>query len=256
MANLNVSRIQRFSTGDGPGIRTTVFLKGCNLRCPWCHNPENVVSEPSVLFFKEAGKTVTYGLIMSPEEVAKDVAEDADFYRASGGGVTVSGGEPMLQPDGVAELARLLRKEGIETLIDTAGNVPWSAFEAVLPCVGDYYYDIKTPSPSLYKETVGGDMSLVENNLRKLVMAGANVTLRFPLIPGFNDSEKDLVKIGEIALSAGVRHLDVLPFHRLGVAKYEAMGLDYKYKDILPPKTEHVKRAAEIIGAYTDVGIE
>ena len=113
MTELNVSNIQHFSTGDGPGIRTTVFLKGCNLRCPWCHNPETVSAAPQTLTFAAAERTQTYGVRMRVEQVVAEVMEDADFYRASGGGVTVSGGEPLLQAGGVAALARALAKQGI-----------------------------------------------------------------------------------------------------------------------------------------------
>ena len=256
MIDLNVSHIQRFSTGDGPGIRTTVFLKGCGLHCPWCHNPETVSPDHQELFYEKTGKTVPYGTIMPPSEVAADLIEDAEFYKASGGGVTVSGGEPMLQCEGVAELAKLLKAEGINVIIDTAGNVPWSSFETVLPYVNDYYYDIKTGSPAKYADIVGGSLALIENNLRKLVLIGANVTARIPFIPGINDSDAELRQIAEIVSSAGVRHADILPFHRLGSAKYEAMGLEYKFRNTRPPEKEDVKRAADIIGQYVETGIE
>ncbi len=256
MSTLNVSNIQRFSTGDGPGIRTTVFLKGCNLRCPWCHNPENISSAPEELFFAKAGKKEVYGKLMSPADLAEDLLEDADFYIRSGGGVTVSGGEPMLQYLGVYELAKLLAARSVPVIIDTAGCVPWSSFEKVLEVVNDYYFDVKAGTPGKYSELIGGDLALIESNLRKLVMAGANVTARIPFIPGVNDSDEELKRIGEIIGSAGVKHADLLPFHRLGVAKYEAMGLDYKYKDTLPPSRETLLRAAEIIGRYTETGIE
>ncbi|MCR5693796.1 MAG: radical SAM protein [Clostridia bacterium] len=256
MSVLNVSTIQRFSTGDGPGIRTTVFLKGCSLHCPWCHNPENISPARVDLFYEKAGKTVSYGKPMLPQEVAADVLEDREFYLAGGGGVTVSGGEPMLQPEGTAELAAILKKAGVKTLADTAGCVPWSHFEAVLDSINDFYFDIKTASPEKYREIIGGDLSLIENNLRKLVLSGAFVTARIPLIPGFNDREQDLMRIGEIIKSAGVRHADILPFHRLGIAKYEAMGFEYKYKDTLPPGKDAVRRAADIIGEYAETGIE
>ncbi len=256
MSILNVSHIQRFSTGDGPGIRTTVFLKGCNLHCPWCHNPENIRADREELFYEKTGKRIPYGTMLAPASAAADVLEDKEFYIRSGGGVTVSGGEPMLQSEGVAELAAILRENGVNVLIDTAGCVPWSSFEAVLPFVSDFYFDVKAGSPAKYRELIGGEMALIENNLRKLVLVGANVTARIPLIPGVNDSETELRQIGAVISSAGVRHADILPFHRLGSAKYEAMGLDYGFKNTLPPSRDEILKAAGILGAYTDVGIE
>lgn len=256
MALLNVSCIQRFSTGDGPGIRTTVFLKGCYLHCPWCHNPENISPAPVTLFFEKAGKKESYGRMMEPRDVANDVLEDIEFYKNGGGGVTVSGGEPMLQPEGVSELAAILKNAGVPTLADTAGCVPWRSFETVLPYVNDFYFDVKAGTPAKYSSFVGGDLALIENNLRKLVLLGTNVTARIPLIPGFNDSDEELKRIGELIASAGVAHADILPFHRLGVAKYEAMGIGYTYKDTPPLPPERVLRAAEIMGKYAETGIE
>ncbi len=256
MSNLNVSHIQRFSTGDGPGIRTTIFLKGCNLHCPWCHNPENIKPEHEELFYEKTGTKVSYGSVVSAAEAASDVLEDRDFYITSGGGVTLSGGEPMLQSEGICELAAILTKQGVNVLIDTAGCVPWSSFETVLPYVNDFYFDIKAGTRAKYAELIGGEISLIENNLRKLVLIGANVTARIPLIPGVNDSEAELRQIGSIILSAGVRHADILPFHRLGTAKYEAMGIEYGFKNTLPPSREDIERAAGIIGAYAEVGVE
>jgi pyruvate formate lyase activating enzyme len=256
MAVLNVSNIQRFSTGDGPGIRTTVFLKGCNLHCPWCHNPENISPSPQTLDFKAAGKTATYGVIMTPLEVADDVSEDAEFYNAGGGGVTLSGGEPMLQYEGAAELAAILKERGIGTLIDTAGSVPWGNFEAVLGCVNDFYFDIKAGSREKYAALTGGDFDLIVSNLKKLVARGASVTARIPFIPGVNTSDEELRLILKVLLDAGVGRADLIPFHRLGSAKYAAMGLDYPFAKTLPPAAEEVARAAELLGKYIETGIE
>ena len=148
MMTLNVSDIQHFSTGDGPGIRTTVFLKGCNLRCPWCHNPETISTEPQTLHFKQAGSTQTYGSRMPLHQLLLQLLEDEDFYRASGGGVTVSGGEPLLQAAGVAALGKELRERGISVVVDTAGCVPWERFAEVLDATDLFYFDYKSPIPA------------------------------------------------------------------------------------------------------------
>ena len=169
MMELNVSSIQRFSTGDGPGIRTTVFLKGCNLRCPWCHNPECVLHETQTLCYKNADKKTVSGRIMTVDEIINDVMEDVDFYRESGGGVTLSGGEPLLQSKGAGELAKGLKAHGVTTLIDTAGCVPWDNFKDVIDFADEYYFDIKTADNQLYKDVIKGSKTLVFGNLKRLL---------------------------------------------------------------------------------------
>ena len=255
MITLNVCNIQRFSTGDGPGIRTTVFLKGCPMRCPWCHNPETQSPHRQTLYFKAAGKTVSYGDEMTADMIADDVCEDIEFYKESGGGVTVSGGEPMLQAGGVAELAHILRGRGVRTLVDTAGLVPWSSFEAVLPDVKEYYYDVKSGSAEKYAE-IGGDLGVIADNLKRLIRSGADVTVRVPFIPGFNSSEDDIKRICEVIIGAGAGRAYLLPFHRLGASKYEALGIDYAYKDVKPPDAETVGTAGEIYRRYIGVDFE
>lgn len=255
MTKINVSNIQRFSTGDGPGIRTTVFFKGCNLRCPWCHNPETQSASRQTLYYKSADKTVSYGTLMTAEQIAADVCEDAEFYAASGGGVTFSGGEPMLQYTSAAELAEILADKNVQVLADTAGSVAWEAFECVLGTVRDYYYDIKTADAGKYK-SIGGDPELIFGNLKRLIGSGANVRVRIPFIPGFNDSDEDCVKIRDLIAGAGAGRADLLPFHRLGASKYKALGTVYEYRDVQPPRKQRLLQAAEIYGKYLDVNIE
>ncbi|MBQ3870461.1 MAG: radical SAM protein [Clostridia bacterium] len=255
MTELNVSCIQRFSTGDGPGIRTTVFLKGCNLRCPWCHNPENLSSEPVTLEYKSGIKT-TYGKMMSIDLILSDVLEDIDFYKASSGGVTLSGGEPLLQSKQIAELAKALQSKGVSVLIDTAGCVPWSNFADVIEFTDTFYFDYKTSDPEKYEKVIGADKELVLNNLTRLVKTGKNVHARIPLIPGFNTDETDQANIGMDLFRAGVRYVDLLPFHRLGSAKYTAMGKEYAYKNTLPLEKDITEKIKEIHNEYFIVNIE
>ena len=256
MSNLNVSCIQRFSTGDGPGIRTTVFLKGCNLKCPWCHNPENISAAPQMLEYKYANRIVSYGKIMTVEQAVSDIMEDIEFYRAGNGGVTVSGGEPMLQYEGVAELCDHLHKNGISVIIDTAGAVPWEYFTVVMNNTDIFYFDYKTADDNAYKNVCGTDKNLVLSNLGKLLSFGKNVHVRIPLIPGFNMSETDCDSICDDLLSVGAKYVDLLPFHRLGSAKYEALGLDYAYKNTQPSSTETVTYIKKIYSKFFIVNIE
>ena len=137
---LNISNIQHFSVGDGDGIRTTVFFKGCNLRCPWCHNPENLTAQPVTLHYKEIDKTEILGRTVGPEDILPELLDDKDYYIESGGGVTLSGGEVMLQTDEIVPLIELLRQNGIAVLIDTAGNVPYRYFEKLNPIVDGYLF--------------------------------------------------------------------------------------------------------------------
>jgi pyruvate formate lyase activating enzyme len=256
MADLNVSDIQHFSVGDGPGIRTTVFCKGCNLRCPWCHNPETLSPSPVTLTYAKANKTVTYGRLMTVDEVVAEVMEDADFYRESGGGVTVSGGEPMLRYEAVAELAEALQKRGISVILDTAGCVAWGRFETVLPFVDTVFFDWKTSDPTFMRERIHGDLTLIKSNLARLMKTGKDVHIRIPLIPGVNTSEEALTAIASDLREAGAKTVALLPFHRLAAGKYEAMGLDYPYRDTPPLTAEEINRAAEYLSAFFTVYIE
>ncbi len=246
MNDLFVSAVQRFSTGDGDGIRTTVFLKGCNLRCPWCHNPECISGKTETLRFPGLGRAAVYGKKMSAEELFCDVIEDIDFYRESGGGVTFSGGEPLLQSAGVGELAGMLREAGVPTLVDTAGCVPWKNFTDVADFADTFYFDVKTADEALYEKVIGGDKTLVFGNLGRLIAAGKKVVVRIPLIPGFNTGEADHEKIRGELKDLGARRVDLLPFHRLGSSKYEAMGLTYGYRDVAPPEKGEIMKIARI----------
>ncbi len=247
---LNVSNIQHFSTGDGPGIRTTVFLKGCNLQCPWCHNPETVTPQPLTLCYPQAHRKVSYGKIMTVEEIVSEALEDEDFYRAGGGGVTVSGGEPLLQSEGVAALASVLKEKGVPTIVDTAGAVAWEAFERVISVTDTFYFDYKSGDDALYRDMIGGERGLVYQNLCRLIEKGAKLHVRVPLIPNFNMSDTACTQMCEQLAAAGVTDVDLLPFHRLGSSKYEAMGKTYAYRDVPPSPKEEIDRVAAIYQSY------
>lgn len=255
MAELNVSNIQHFSTGDGPGIRTTVFLKGCNLKCPWCHNPETVSKMPQEVYFKNADRKIVYGKIMNTDEVIADVMEDLEFYLASGGGVTVSGGEPLLQSEALYELLAGLKRRGISTLVDTAGAVPWQFIELVRGVTDIFYYDIKSGDGEKYFSVTGANPDTVYGNLDRLISENATVRVRIPLIPDFNTSDGETEKIIK-RLSGKVGEVDLLPFHRLGSAKYEALGKNYLYKDVVPMPLCEVEKIARLYENHFKVNIE
>lgn len=252
---LNISNIQHFSVGDGEGIRTTVFLKGCNLRCPWCHNPENLCKEPTILHYKATDKTETLGRLVSEEDILAELLEDRDFYDESNGGVTLSGGEAMLQASELVPLTKLLRANGVSVLVDTAGCVPYASFQILNPFVTGYLFDFKTAEEDKYQE-IGGNLELIVDNIRRLRKDGKAVRIRIPLIPGFNTSPSSTQAICERLQDIGIKHVDLLPFHRLGSAKYEAMGLEYAYKTQQPLTKEELGKIEAIYKTYFTVKIE
>ena len=256
MERLNVSDIQYFSVGDGDGIRTTLFLKGCNLRCPWCHNPETIYPQKQILTYPENGRIEERGRLMSPEELLPLLARDADFFRQSGGGVTVSGGEPLLQSRALAPLLRMLKNEGISIAIDTAGSLPFGHFQDVAGLTDLFLFDWKSPRAEVYKDTVGGSLELVESNLTALISMGAHVRVRIPVIPGVNDSEADARLSLEKLLRIGATSVDLLPFHRLGSGKYRALGINYHFADVEPPSKDKMRALATIFAEGFDVSLD
>ncbi len=249
---LQVSAIQHFSVGDGEGIRTTVFLKGCNLRCPWCHNPETISRDPVTLHYAHGDEI--NGKAMTIEDVVAEVMEDADFYGADGG-VTVSGGEPLLQVRALSELLRRLREQGVSAVVDTAGCVPYASFEALGDLVDTYYFDLKAPDSEGYA-VVGGDFARVRDNLARLLADGRRVRVRIPLIPRFNDTPVVTARLIEVLQSVGAREVDILPFHRLGSGKYEAMGLPYAYREEPGMSRAHAEAVAAAFRAHFAVRVE
>ena len=229
---LNIANIQHFSVGDGDGIRTTVFFKGCPLKCPWCHNPEAIPAEPVTMRWRD--KTEVCGKRMTAEAVLREIMDDRDYYTESGGGATFSGGEVLLQAEGAAELAAMLYRERIPLFIDTAGCVPYRAFERLNPYTDVYLFDFKTADGEKYRRVIGGDMALVKENLRRLLTEGKRVRVRIPLIPDFNTADSDVDAICAAMAELGVTSADLLPFHRMGSGKYTAMGKTYGYADRPP----------------------
>lgn len=239
-----ISDIQRFSTGDGGGIRSTVFFKGCTLRCAWCHNPETISAELQTLVYPS--RTAVSGGRKSVAEVLSVLLEDEEFYRESGGGVTLSGGEPMLYPDFCAALCVKLKEKNIHVIIDTAGCVDYENFAKVLPFADEFYYDLKCADGTDYLRFTGGSFDLVRDNLYGLVSGGADVTVGVPLIPGVNASPEYCERLAEIIALCGVKKVRLLPFHRLGAPKYAALGMEYSFADVKPLPPECVAFLSQV----------
>ncbi|HJB48694.1 MAG TPA: glycyl-radical enzyme activating protein [Candidatus Olsenella excrementigallinarum] len=263
-----VTDIQRFCVNDGPGIRTTVFLKGCPLTCPWCHNPESLSYRPQLAFTAAScarcgacvaacpngvhelvgGRHVVrfdrcvacgacvsacpanalriYGREMSVEQIVSEVAKDRDFYETSGGGVTVSGGECMSSYADTLAIARAVRAAGLGLCIETSGLGSPERYRELAGLVDAFLLDYKVSGPGRYEEVVGLPEGVVLGTLDTLGAVGARVILRCPLVPGFNDTDEHFSHIAELSRRPGVDHVEVLPYHDLGVGKARSIGSD------------------------------
>jgi pyruvate formate lyase activating enzyme len=273
-AHGTVFNIMRYSVADGPGLRTTVFLKGCPLRCVWCHNPESQAMQPQFIHRVERclgcgdcieacpqraisrgpkGLVTDYkacllcgqcleacpsqareifGRQMSVDEVMDEVIRDLPFFEQSGGGVTFSGGEPLMQPEFMLGLLKACREEEIHTALDTSGCVSYEVFQRVAPYVDLYLYDLKTMDPVKHKKYVGIDNQIILQNLTRLVKDGKRVLVRIPLIPGINDNPGDMERTGDFLLSldSGLE-VELLPYHCTASEKYRLLGM----KAFVPP---------------------
>ena len=255
MKTATIFDIERNSYVDGPGIRTTVFFKGCNLRCAWCHNPESQSPKPQMMFFKNkctgcgkckekcpnhlescelCGKCTLYcphdareicGKEYTVDEVMREILKDKVFYENSGGGVTFSGGECMLQIDFLEEILKACKQNGIHTAVDTAGNVPFDYFERIIPYTDLFLYDVKCFDAERHKLYTGMSNELILDNLQRLLVLKASVWARIPIIPSVNDSEEEMLNIKSFLSSYGVpEKIELLPYHAMGEHKYAAIG--------------------------------
>lgn len=239
---------------DGPGVRTTVFFKGCNLACRWCHNPESQQAVPQLLFDRRkcggcgscagicptpdactgcgkcaaacpTGARTRCGRDWTVDELVEEAARDIPFYEATGGGVTCSGGECMLQLKFLRDFLAACRARGIHTAVDTAGCVPWTSFEAVLPHTDLFLYDVKCADDALHRAGTGVSNARILDNLRRLAGTGAGVIVRVPVIPGFNDDPAEQAAIAALLEPLDLLAVELLPYHRMGDHKYAALGL-------------------------------
>lgn len=234
--------IQRYSIHDGPGIRTIVFLKGCILRCRWCCNPES--QEYDIQKMIVNGKEKVIGRDVTVAEVMEIVEKDRPYYRRSGGGLTLSGGESLCQPIFARDLLHAAKDVGITTAMESMGCAKYEVIEEILPYLDDYLMDIKHMNPQKHKEYTGKSNELMLDNAKKIAASGmTRLSIRVPVIPTFNDTPEEIASIAKFADKlSGVEKLYLLPYHRLGEGKYEGLGRTYKLHDILPPDEEHMER--------------
>ena len=251
-----IFNIQRFSIHDGPGIRTIVFFKGCFMRCAWCCNPESQRYEIETLIEKDKEKTVGYDVTVS--QIMPEILSDLPYYRRSGGGVTLSGGEVLCQADFARELLKTCKGEGLHTAIESAASAPFSEIEKILPYVDLYLMDIKHMDSQKHKEyTAVGNERILEN-AKRIAESGTKLIIRTPVIPSFNDTPEEIKAISRFAASlSGVREHHLLPYHRLGTDKYQGLGRNYSLKEIEPPtreKMEYLLSVAQTSGLKCKIG--
>ena len=255
MTRATVFDIERNSYVDGPGIRTTVFFKGCNLRCAWCHNPESQSHTPQMMFYGDkcvgcgkckekcpnglsscdlCGRCEIYcpqdarrvcGKEYTVEEILREVVKDKAFYETSGGGVTLSGGECMLQLEFVTALLRACKAEGLHTAVDTAGHVPYEGLDVVLPYTDLFLYDVKCFDTEKHRRYTGVGNERILENLGKLLDSGKRVWVRIPVVPSVNDTVEEMEGIKSfLSLHGAPEKIELLPYHAMGEHKYAAVG--------------------------------
>lgn len=281
--------IQRFSVHDGPGIRTTVFMKGCSLRCRWCANPESQEYRRQLMLndshcarcgncleacpvdaisLGPSGRRIDWvrcdqclqcvelcvngglevcGRLVPLGELVEEIERDESFYCNSGGGMTVSGGEPLCQSEFVMELLHACRRKGIHSCLDTTGHAPWKTLKTVCAETDLLLFDIKHLDDKVHREVTGVGNELILSNLKRAAELKP-IWLRVPLIAGFNDSEDHVARLGELSKEIGVERVSLLPYHEGGKDKCQRLGLKYDFeqgKTPDRPRIGHVKSALE-----------
>ncbi len=251
-----IFNIQRYSIHDGPGIRSIVFLKGCPLRCRWCCNPES--QNPEVQQMHQNGKTEVVGRDVCVGEILEEILRDAPYYRRSGGGVTLSGGEAFFQPEFTLAILRACHAHGINTAVETTGFTPFLNIE---PCLAELDYvlmDIKHINSEKHREFTGRRNELILENAAKIAAAHPRLTIRTPVVPGFNDTEAEIAAIADFTASLpGKPPMHLLPYHRLGEGKYEALGREYALRGVplLPDETLNtLLKTARLHGVVCQLG--
>jgi pyruvate formate lyase activating enzyme len=254
-----VFKIKKYALHDGPGIRTTVFLKGCPLRCWWCHNPEGQVPEPEPMPLAMAAKdrcddrSAIVGRRWTVKALLAEIEKDRLFYDESGGGATFSGGEPLAQPEFLKALLEQCRLREIHTAVDTSGYAPEKLVEAVLAKADLVLYDLKTMDDAAHRRYTGVDNRLILDNLKTLAGLGPEIVVRIPLVPGINDDPDNIRTTAQFVRSLNtVRQVDLLPFHAIADGKYRRLELENKMNGVRSPTRE----ACETLGhIFTQAGL-
>ena len=233
--------IQRYSIHDGKGIRTIVFLKGCVLRCRWCCNPES--QNYQIETMTVAGKQKVIGRDVTVEEVMDTVERDRIYYRRTGGGLTLSGGESLCQPEFAGALLKAAKEDGLTTAMESMGCAPYPVIDKILDHLDCYLMDIKHTNHEKHRQFTGKSNELMMENARKIAESGkTELIIRVPMIPTFNATPEEIADIARFADTLpGVKQLHLLPYHRLGQDKYAGLGREYTLSDIVPMDQDYVE---------------
>ena len=268
-----IFNIQRYSLNDGAGIRTVVFFKGCPHRCPWCANPESI--SPKIETVRRESKCLhcapclrdadecpsgafeRIGRDVTLDELEREVMKDDVFFRSSGGGVTLSGGEVLMQAPFATQLLKRLRRYGIHTAIETAGDAPLSRLLPLARQCDEVLFDLKIMDPEQARSVTAVNLPRVLENLTQLVAEGINVIPRVPLIPGYTLTDANMASVLAFLLPSGMRQLHLLPFHSYGEPKYRLLGQQWSMREVSPPTADEVaamRRMAEDKGFHVTIG--
>lgn len=243
--------IKHFAVHDGPGLRTTIFFKGCPLRCWWCHNPESISQEPQhIEVVRRVGRNTfpekqLIGQKLTSDEVIFEIEKDLLFFEESGGGVTFSGGEPLMHANYIEILASRCKEKNIHTALDTSGFVNQTKLQGILPFIDLFLYDIKFLDDNLHKRYTGVSNKSILDNFEFLIGEEKNIIIRYPLIPGINNSVCQLLELKDY-LSGKVDELHFLPYHTIAQHKYNQVGLMNKMQGVESLSEEEINKVLDI----------
>jgi pyruvate formate lyase activating enzyme len=238
MTKGTIFKIKKYALHDGPGIRTTVFFKGCPLRCPWCHNPEGLDPRPQRMSRRTASGEMdtTVGWVTGVDELIREIEKDQLFYDESGGGVTFSGGEPLAQPQFLEALLAACNQREIHATLDTSGFAPAQIVDRLLPRLQLVLFDLKIVDDAGHRRHTGVPNRIILDNLVRIAASRTPLRLRLPLVPGITDNDENIAAVIRLADTVKtVEGIDLLPFHRIGAEKYRRLGLTNPMTDVPPP---------------------
>lgn len=254
--------VKRYSIHDGPGIRVTFFMKGCPLSCWWCHNPEGISPEPEEIEKLtrvgdlEFRKTEIVGNSYPVEEILKIAEKERVFIEKSNGGVTFSGGEPLMQPDFLLEALKACRRKGFHTAVDTSGHCPSENLERIIPFTDLFLFDLKHPDSARHLEYTGVTNEIIIRNFKLILKSRSELMIRIPVIPGFNDSEEDMSEFRRFIhdnKNEQVKMINLLPYHKIGSSKYKRFNRPYRMESTIQPSSE---RMDELKKYFSEEGIK
>lgn len=241
----NIFNIQKFSIHDGPGIRTVIFFKGCPLRCLWCSNPESQSTCPQTLWNKDNSPKIV-GELKSVDEILTEILKDKDFYEESGGGVTLSGGEVLVQTDAATALLSKCQGYGIHTAIETTGYAPADKFRKLISKTDLVLFDVKHYDNKKHKLYTGVPNEMILSNIQWACQANVRIIARIPVIPGINDTLEDANGFCSLLKSLNIINVNLLPFHQFGQQKYDQLNIDYKMTDAVALHPEDLVEYADV----------